>query len=84
MSGMYRPRSLAPDLQAKSDRIAAIMAKRARLSRIRADVARIQAELEHGVREQRRVAVAGSENCREARLLAEVRTLRQDVDELKA
>jgi hypothetical protein len=84
MSGMYRPRALSPELQRKSDRIQAVVAKRHRLARIRAALARIAAELEHGLREQRRTAVAGSEHCREARLLAEVKTLRQDVDELEA
>jgi hypothetical protein len=76
------PRPLSPELQDKLDRAERRLANRRRLSRILRAVARIAAELEHGLREERRVAFASSEYCREAVLLREVKSLRFDLDRL--
>lgn len=77
------PRRLSPAMQGKLDRVLAIGDNRKRLARIRQALDRISAELEHGLREQRRTAWASSPYCREAMLLGEVERLRVDLDHLE-
>jgi hypothetical protein len=76
-------RPLAPDVAAKLARVEARQENRGRLSRIREAVARIEAELEHALAEQRRSAWASSECSREAVLLRAIESLAFDWERLE-
>ena len=83
MTTMYRPRPLAPALQAKLDRSAVRSANRDRSRRIGLALANIAAELERAREVRRQASLGGAEHTLETRLLGEVAALRVDLDALE-